>query len=141
MSNPRKYRSPDGEDIRVVTDTGHIAIVGAEFRELPAIYHHAAINAGCECDALGVSNTRTKPQASPQANKGLDVDEQITRALKTMLEREEDGDFTGNGDPNLNAVAKLVGFKVARKQVQPIFTALKEEAEGEEDEGDEEDQG
>lgn len=135
MANPRNYRSPDGEAIRVVTDTGHIAIVKGEWRELPPIYHHAAINAGCECDAQGVSNTRTKPAASPDANKDLDVDEQITKALKTMLERDEPSDFTGNGDPNLNSVAKLVGFKVSRKQVQPIFSELKDEAEEGEDDG------
>lgn len=139
----RKYRSPTGDPIRVVTDTGHIALVYGEWKELPSIYHHAAINAGCECDANpGVINNKQKPAASPQANKPLDIEEQITRALKTMLERDEDGDFTGNGDPNLNVVAKLVGFKVTRKQVQPIYQQLQDEAEessdGDEDEGDDE---
>lgn len=124
-----QYRSPDPDAvIRVVTDTGHIALVGHDWKELPPIYHNAAIEAGCECDAETLVKNRVKPAASPQATKDRSADEKIELALKTMLERDQEGDFTANGEPNLNVVAKLAGFKVARAQVQPIYERLQEEA-------------
>lgn len=133
-----KYRSPDGDDIRVETNTGHITIVGADWRELPAIYHNAAIAAGCECDASTLKRNKVKPEASSEAQKDLDEAGKIKRALQTMLGREVEGDFKSNGDPNLNIVSQLAGFKVKRADVQPVYQELLDEAdeEGGGDQGD-----
>ena len=132
-----KYRSPDGDDIRVETNTGHITIVGADWRPLPAIYHNAALAAGCECDTATLKRNKVKPAASPEAEKDLDEAGKIKRALQAMLGRDVEGDFKSNGDPNLNTVSQLAGFKVKRADVQPIFQELVDEADEEEgaDEG------
>lgn len=123
-----KYRSPTGETIRVVTDTGHVALIDGEWRELQPLYHNAALAAGCECDAPSLVKNRVKPAASEDAVKDPTDEAKIERALKTMLEREEAEDFRTNGEPNLNVVAKLTGMRVTRKQVQPVFERLQEEA-------------
>lgn len=129
-----QYRSPDPDTvIRVVTDTGHIALVDGEWKALPPIYHNAAIEAGCECDAETLVKNRVKPAASPNAVKDRTADEKIEQALKTMLERDQKDDFNDNGEPNLKVVTKLAGFKVARAQVQPIYERLQEEADAGDD--------
>lgn len=135
-----KYRSPDSdEEIRVVTKTGHVARVGREWKELPKIYHDAAIEAGCECDAKTVVKNGAKPEAGPNAPKDRTKAEKIELALKAMMEREEDGDFTDAGSPNLNVVAKLAGCKVKRAEVLPIFDRLVEQADKDDDDDDGED--
>lgn len=131
-----KYRSTTGAPIRVTTNTGHVAIVESEWRELPAIYHNAAISAGCECDSATIKRNTVAPKASPNAQQDFNEEALIEKALKTMLERSEEGDFKGNGDPNINVVAHLAGFRVTRGQVQPIFERLMDEAEDAEDDAD-----
>ncbi|NUS38248.1 MAG: hypothetical protein HOQ02_04395 [Lysobacter sp.] len=123
----RKYRSPSDEPIRVVTDTGHITHVGPEWTELPPIYHHAAVNSGCEVDSAVVSNEKTPLAASASAEQRKAVDVLIEGALKTMLERDDAEDFN-NGQPKVDVVAKLAGVTVNRKQITPVWERLKEEA-------------
>jgi len=130
-----RYRSSTGDEIRVVTTTGHVAIVGDEWRELPAIYHQAAVQAGCEVDTPTKAATPTRVLSN--GNDAKNIDELIERALKTMLEREVADDFTSAGEPNLNVVSKLAGMKVKREQVTAIYHRLKEEAGGEGDGADE----
>lgn len=123
-----KYRSPTGEDIRVTATTGHVAIVGAEWRELPRVYHQAAIRDGCEVDQGVIPNDRraTVQGAGPQHQEPEAV---IERALKTMLERDQAGDFTNDDQPNLKVLGKLAGFAVTRDQVTPIYQKLLDESE------------
>lgn len=124
-----KYRSPTGEDIRVTSTTGHVAVVGAEWRELPKIYHQAAIRDGCEVDQGVIPNSPKGGQvkgAGPQAKTPEAV---IERALKAMLERDQPGDFTADDQPNLKVVGKLAGMTVTRDQVTPIYQKLIEESE------------
>lgn len=128
-----KYRNPNGDEtLRVVTDTGHIALVKGDWKELPPIYHNAAIAAGCECDAPTVRKNDAKPLASSDAVKDKGADEKIEAALKVMLSRDVEKDFTGTGEPNLNIVAQLTGMRVTRNQVSPIMRRLEEEAAAEE---------
>lgn len=128
QQNPR-FRSPDEETIRVVTDTSHVALVGPEWRELPPIYHAAALKAGCECDRRVVRVQKESSQASADSAKRGDPEVLIERALKTMLEREQDGDFNdSNGEPSVDAVKKLAGINVKRAQISPVWRKLKAEA-------------
>lgn len=132
-----KYRNPNGDgEIRVVTETGHIALVGPEPKALPEVYHNAAIAAGCACDAPTLAKNKVELKASPDAVNDKTAEQKIEAALKTMLERDVEGDFTSNGEPNLNAVAKLAGMKVSRAAVSPIFARLKAEAEADDNAGD-----
>lgn len=132
------YRNPNGAgEIRVVVaETGHVALVGPEGKQLPKIYHNAAIAAGCECDAPTLKREDVKTEASPDAKKAKPPAARIKDALKTMLERDVDGDFTNNGEPNLNVVSQLAGLRAMRKDVGPIFAELKAEAEAGDGAGD-----
>lgn len=129
-----KYRSPTGEDIRVTSTTGHVAIVGADWRELPRIYHQAAIREGCEVDQGVIPNDSKAAKVQGAGPQSQPPEAVIERALKTMLERDQAGDFTADDQPNLKVLGKLAGFTVTRDQVTPIYQKLVEET-GEDGEG------
>lgn len=130
-----KYRSPTGEPLRVATTAGHTAILGEEWQELQPVFHQAALLAGAEVDKQVTSAKETKPESTgPQAK---DTDAIIERALKVMLERDQDGDFNAADEPNLKVLSKLAGIKITREQVSPIYHRLVEEADDTPDAGGE----
>ncbi len=45
----------------------------------------------------------------------------IAAAIKTLVERNQRGDFTAGGRPNLNVLAKLTGFLVTAQELEPIW--------------------
>lgn len=53
----------------------------------------------------------------------------IESAFDTVTGRQERGDFTGQGVPNLGVVGNLVGFQVSRGEVDPLWTAYKAKVE------------
>jgi hypothetical protein len=123
------FRSPTGKPIRLPLLSGHTAVVGAEPRELPEIFHLAAHTAGCVRDndppppaEVPVTTGPNGPQSSG------DHDEAYRSALTKMLEREEEGDFTADSLPNINAVSKLCGFRANKEAVLKVFRAMKDEA-------------
>ncbi|MGL6289235.1 MAG: hypothetical protein ACRC2H_00945 [Silanimonas sp.] len=118
-------RSADGELIRIALITGHTILIGAEPVEVPAIFQIEARKSGAvfakEGDLPATPGEGEKPNATTQET------DQIKAALVLMLEREEDGDFTTAGQPNLRAVRELCGFNAERDDIYNVFAALKEE--------------
>lgn len=49
------------------------------------------------------------------------VEARILDAFKTIVARQQRGDFTGSGYPSVAAVSQLVGFPADRKMVAPIW--------------------
>ena len=128
MSNMKQYRSRDGDVKRVVTSSGHVALVGPDWKPLPPIYHNAALRSGCECDAKTIVENTAKVENSATAEKAPNAEVLIERALKTMLERDQQGDFNQAGEPLVGAVAKLAGFNVRRADITPVWRRLQAEA-------------
>lgn len=124
-----KFRSPTGANLRIAIDTGHCAIIGADWRELPEILHLAALSAGCECDQERMSARKVEPESTREAAaRPATHDDVYRRALATMLERSEDGDFKADGSPNLNVVSKVAGMSARKEDVLRVFRAMKAEA-------------
>lgn len=126
-----KFRSPTEKPIRVALLTGHVAIVGREWRELDPIYQREALALGAQADATTIENPDVVPEAGEEATRReTDGDDAIRKAIIKMLGREEDGDFVAStGLPNVKTVEKLVGFRVTKEQVHGIFREMKNEAE------------
>jgi hypothetical protein len=47
----------------------------------------------------------------------------ITEAIKKVIARNQRGDFTAGGRPNLNVLAKLTGFIVTSQELEPLWNA------------------
>lgn len=125
-----KFRSPTDQPIRVALTTGHVAVVGSEWRELPTHMHREALAAGCE-SSDAVRQAPGKPTKEP-AGQGNDEASVIRRQLQVMLEREgteeAKDDFTAAGMPNLNVLSGLCGFKVDKVTMGKVWAELKAEA-------------
>ena|SRR5690348_13778412 len=124
-----QFRSPNDNPIRLALTSGHSAIVSREWRELPEILHHAALSAGCECDQEHIVPKRVEVESGPDAmNRVVDHDGEYRKALAVMIERNEEGDFTGADLPNINVVSKLCGFSARKEDVLRVFRAMSAEA-------------
>lgn len=124
-----KFRSPNSEPIRLSTTSGHAAIVTSEWRELPEILHLVALSSGCECDQERMSAHPVEVKSGPDAmNRVVDADGEYRKALTVLIERNEEGDFTGANLPNINAVSKLCGFSARKEDVYRVFRAMSDEA-------------
>lgn len=121
-----QFRHPIG--VRLASTSGHTAIVGPEFRDLPPVLHADAMAAGCEC-----SDTKIDPKASVQSSaeakaRPTNHDDVIREALELMLKRGEDGDFNRDNLPNTNVVSKLAGMSIRKEDALRVFRAMQAEA-------------
>lgn len=123
-----RFRSRTDEPVRLALLSGHTAVVGRDWRELPPIFHADAYKAGCQAeDSAAVEETTVKP--GPDAgNQVVDHDTAYRNALTTMVTRSEEGDFTAASLPNINVVSKLCGFTARKEDVLRVFRQMKEEA-------------
>ena len=55
--------------------------------------------------------------------------EQLIAAFKLLKERNERGDFTGQGIPAIPALAKIVDFKPEKKEVEALWEKFRVSAE------------
>ena len=123
------FRSPSNDPIHISTLSGHAAVIGPEWRELPEFLHHAALAAGAECDQERVVARKVEPASAPDAMaREADYDDVYRTALAKMIERNEDGDFTADGLPNTNIVSKLCGLSARKNDVLRVYRAMQAEA-------------
>ena len=105
-----KFRSRDGEPKRIALTDGRIAVITEEWRDLPDDMAPAAYGLGCISeDMVGIAGP--EDEAKKRAPVELTV-ETVKAAIKTMLERNQDGDFTKVGLPDKTALNKMCGGKV-----------------------------
>lgn len=128
-----KFRHPNG--VRLALTTGHVTIVGPEWRLLLEMFHREALANGCECDQRTIRTTTHVPAASPQAVKQVDERDAIRTAIIKMLERASDptfgSDFTAAGTPNINTLAGLCGFRVDKDSALTVWGEMQAEADAE----------
>lgn len=123
------FRSPTDVPVRVALLSGQVALVGPEWRELPENMHADAVAQGCLRDNMLVSPPVVRPAAAAGAGGRIaDADGAYRVALTTMIERDEEGDFTKDALPNINAVSKLCGFSARKEDVLRVFREMKAES-------------
>ncbi len=131
-----QFRHPSG--VRVASTSGHCAVIGPEWRDLPPFLHADALAAGCECNQGTFKAEKVEPQSSPEAAaRPTNHDDVIRQALELMLARKGDpdctGDFTADNTPNAKVVGKLASMNVRKEDVMRVFRDMQAEAaEGEE---------
>lgn len=48
----------------------------------------------------------------------------ISEAVKQLVARNQRGDFTAGGRPNLNVLSKMCGFTVTAQEMEPIWNSV-----------------
>lgn len=125
-----QFRSPTSAPISIVLLSGHSAVVGPEWRDLPELFHHDAVRLGCERTDQAPIPAKTQVEAGDESLGRDDGSHEAAyrQALTTMLDRDEEGDFTADALPNTNVVSGLCGFRARKEDVLRVFREMKDEA-------------
>lgn len=116
--------------VRLALTSGHVAYVGSDWTELDDRFQQAAVLAGCEVEQNVIPATaKQQPAASTEAFVNTDEESIIRRALIVLIERNEEGDFTNTGLPNIRALEKIAGTQVNKGEAYRIFRDMKAAAE------------
>lgn len=121
-----KFRHADG--VRIALNSGHVTLVGPDWRELDPIFHRAAMAQGCECDQSTIRTQDQIPQTGDGAIVNFDEAGKIREALIRMIERNAEDDFTGSGSPNLKTLARETGFRIDKELALCVWHQLEQEA-------------
>jgi hypothetical protein len=113
-----KFRSRKGCQRIALTD-GRIALISEEWAELPDDMAPAAYALGCISEDM--ANI-----AGPEKESGITVDV-VKDAIKAMLIRQQEGDFTKAGLPDKTALNKLCGGKVESVVFDQAWAELHDE--------------
>lgn len=129
-----KFRAPTDVPVHLALLSGHAAIVTREWRELPPIFHAEALGKRCECDKRVLAPKEVSVQSGPEAqNQVADIDQHYRNAITTMLERNQEGDFTNDNLPNINVVSSICGFRAEKSDVMRVYRAMLAEAQAAEE--------
>lgn len=102
------------------TGSGHSMVLGPGGEDVPQMFVQSAFAAG----AVPVDAVAEEFIAAPVKNHSKTDLELIEAGIKTMLERNEEGDFTGAGMPNRKKLSALVGLNVTAEDLQTAWTSL-----------------
>ena len=132
-----KFKTSTGSSLQIILLSGHSIVIGPEFGEhVPDIFVNECLAKGCIADRSIAEPNDAKVQAGAGAEGQEDQKQAYRKAFVTMLERNEEGDFTNDGFPNTNAVSKLVGFRANKEEMLAEFRQMKIEAEAGEQAGE-----
>lgn len=113
-------KSPTVNPISFGLGNGHCMVLGPEGEDVPKMFIQAAFAAG----AVPADSDAEAFIAAPAETAGKSNQELIQAAIKTMLERNVEEDFTASGMPNRKALAKLVGLNVSAEDVAIAWQAV-----------------
>jgi hypothetical protein len=120
-----KLYYPKEGDLHIGLTNGHTFVVPSDAAgaEVPKMFRKEAIARG----ALPVGMTE-----DDDAPNTFDRERAIFTALEQMMNGDEEGAFTTSGLPNLNALAKKVGFTVDRAEMARIWEKVQKSDDGSE---------
>jgi hypothetical protein len=72
-------------------------------------------------------NYAPEEEKKPTVPQGVDREEAIREKIEFMRERNERGDFTGAGRPDLRILASLLGFRPDRHEVEKLWDKIRAE--------------
>jgi hypothetical protein len=117
-----RLKSPTDTPISfgTMSGSGHSMVLGPEGADVPQMLVQPAFAAGAvpfDCDPIAFV-------AAPVQTLEKDNFQLVQEGIKTMLERNEEGDFTASGLPDRRKLAKLVGLNVTAEELTKAWRAL-----------------
>lgn len=115
-----KFRSPTETPIHMALTSGHTLVVGPELVEVPKMFHRQAVMDGCIPE--GMSEMPAADEAQDPSKHAL-----LVKAIKAMVAEDKDGDFNGDGRPDVRKVSARVGFTVLASERDAAWQAVNDE--------------
>lgn len=111
-----KFFAPTEEPIHIALTSGHTAVVTHEGTDLEMMFRREAIARGANAEGASAVLQDQTPQ--------FDRKQVITDAINSMMDGDDEKDFTEDGKPNLKRLGARVGFQVARAEADAIFDEI-----------------
>lgn len=117
-------------DKRIALQSGHVTIIGQDWKWLHPRFHAKARAAGCVAYGDQATDPSVKDGNAPGSIGAAQASREgrIAAALKEMLVREVKGDFTRDGSPNTNVVSALIQGNASKAEIMAVWATLKDEA-------------
>ena len=155
-----KFRSPGSQALHIALLSGHTLVIPPEGVDVPTDFRREAIAQGAEpmavdpiqrspaavaaltamvaSSALGAAEGTAaggaavaNEDAAAAAAAAENRKQLVKAAIQSMLEANNEADFTADGKPNLNSLKKVAGFNVSRQEADEAWEAMQAEAEAE----------
>jgi hypothetical protein len=118
-----KFRSPTETPVYMALTTGHTFVVGPELVEVPKMFHRQAVMEGCLPEGMDALPS----DDGPPSDTKIDL---IVKAIKAMLADPKDGDFNGDGKPDVRKLSARAGFTVLADERNSAWTLINDEDQG-----------
>lgn len=123
-----KFKSPNDTPIQVALLSGHTAVVGTEWRDLPINLHRKALELGCITDNMDAATIAQKVEHANPQRSNHDI---LMDTIKSMMQNPKQGDFTGADLPNLKTLSLKVGWTVKKEEMMRAVQAISDEPDAE----------
>lgn len=125
-----KFRSPGAQALHIALTSGHTLVIPPEGVSVPTHFRREAISQGAEPLGADVGEATFEP-ADPalplQSNAAVSTEarkKMIADALLTMLNGNDEADFTAAGLPNLGKLKLVAGFNVSRAEADAVWAEV-----------------
>lgn len=112
-----KFRSPTALPVYLALTSGHTFVVGPELAEVPQRFHRMAVSEGCLPEGMAA-------MPGEDGTTAPDKPALIIKAIEAMKAENKDGDFLGDGKPNLGRLSVRAGFNVSRIERDAAWDTL-----------------
>lgn len=125
-----KFRSPGAQALHIALTSGHTLVIPPEGVSVPTHFRREAISQGAEplgVDAGEASSEPADPALPLQGNAAVSTEvrkKMIADALLTMLNGNDEADFTAAGLPNLGKLKVVAGFNVSRAEADAVWAEV-----------------
>lgn len=122
------FRSPTSKPVRLALESGHITIVGEDWRPLPSVFHSLAYSKGC------ISNDMQKNHILESESKTVErikeVEDQkfkVKNAIQEAIDKNDAEFFTSKGKPDSRKLTSVVGFSVTNALRDEVWSKMEED--------------
>lgn len=119
-----KFKSPTDQPVYIALLSGHSAVIGEDWRDLPLFMHREALAAGCITDNMDAETIAAKVDDAAPNDSDHDI---LVRTIKAMMDNPADGDFTNADLPNLKHLSAKVGWTVSKEGMMQAVHAIASE--------------
>lgn len=130
MSKSKKFRSPDGKEIRIATLSGHVAIIGNELRDLPELLWSPAYAAGAISEDIKSESMDDYIASKKKEAEEKDAQErsEIKGILQSLFENPKDY-LDSKGNLVQRKVIPLIGKPIKKEVIDSIWAEIVKESE------------
>lgn len=119
-----RLKSPTEKPVHIALLSGHAITIGPEARDVPVMFRRDALAKGCLPEGVSAAELNAVEQAPTEKDKPALLD----AAIKTMLEGNNQDDFTGAGLPNRKKISAIVGWNVTAEDLTAAWQKVEAEA-------------